>query len=357
MSTSLQIRQKLVDLGKVKARHEGRLSTAQSKQQKKSSEAHSYRERARKATSPSRASTHLRNAESADRAALAEGKKMDTERKAIAKCADKEAALNRDLQAALAREAKEEQRQREQATKEAERQRRRLQSAERSRTDALVAASEERISMAIHRLQPPKVERLRILYLTASAEGDLRVGEEIRRVKEAVRAATLRDQVLIEHMPAATPSDLLDGLTRFQPHVVHFSGHADNAFLEFDSGLAEGGPAQAIAATAFTEAIDAVDYPPKMIVLNACHSHAHVDGLLKVVPLAIGMTDSIGDVDAITFATRFYASIAEGQSVESSCKLAKTQMRFNGLPDADLPRLSWASDVDPSTTPLIIPPN
>lgn len=356
VASSEQIRKKLADLARDRAKCEGRLATAQSKQQKKLTEVSTYQERARKASSPSRAESYLRSAATANKAALVEGKKVEAERKAIAKCATKEAALTKDLHAALARETKEEQRQRERHNKEEERRRRQQEVAERARTEALVAASEERMSVVISRMQSPKVEPLRILYLTAAAAGDLRVGEEIRRVKAAVRAATLRDLVEIEHMPAATASDLLDGLTRFRPHVVHFSGHAGKHVLEFDSGLAERGPGQIVAATAFAEAIDAVDAPPKVIVLNACHSHAHVDGLLEVVPLAIGMTDEIGDVDAITFATRFYAAITEGQSVEAACKLAKADMRLNGLPDADLPVLSHVPEVDPSATMLIIPP-
>lgn len=356
MVSSGQIQKKLADLARERARYERKLASAQSKQQKKLSEANSYQERARKASSPSRAASYLRYADSASKAALAEGKKIETERRAIAKCSGKEADLTKDLHAAIAREAKEEQRQRERQNKEEERRRQRQETAERARTKALVAASEERMSVAISKLQAPKVEPLRILYLTAAAAGDMRVGEEIRRVKAAVRAATLRDLVEIEHMPSATASDLLDGLTRFRPHVVHFSGHANEDFLEFDSGLAERGPGQIVAAAAFAEAIDAVDARPKVIVLNACHSHAHVDGLLEVVPLAIGMTDAIGDVDAITFATRFYAAITEGQSVEAACKLAKVDMRLNGLPDADLPVLSHVPAVDPSATMLIIPP-
>ncbi|MFF2217427.1 hypothetical protein [Streptomyces antibioticus] len=32
--------------------------------------------------------------------------------------------------------------------------------------------------------------------------------------------------------------------------------------------------------------------------------------LVDTVPFAIGMSDSIGDIDAITYAARFYASVA-----------------------------------------------
>ena len=48
------------------------------------------------------------------------------------------------------------------------------------------------------------MERLRILYVTAAADGDLRVDKEIRGVKKGVKAATLRDLVEIEPLLAAT---------------------------------------------------------------------------------------------------------------------------------------------------------
>ena len=32
----------------------------------------------------------------------------------------------------------------------------------------------------------------------------------------------------VDVRPAATAADLLDGITRFRPHVVHFSGHSND---------------------------------------------------------------------------------------------------------------------------------
>jgi hypothetical protein len=40
--------------------------------------------------------------------------------------------------------------------------------------------------------------------------------------------------------------------------------------------------------------MSAVDAPPTLVVLNACKSEAQLVGLLDAVPLAIGMSDSIG---------------------------------------------------------------
>jgi hypothetical protein len=218
------------------------------------------------------------------------------------------------------------------------------------------AMTPEAMTMAISRPRPPQAEPLRILYLTAASRGDLRVDEEMRRVKAGVQAATHRDLVQIEHKPAATSSDLLDGLTRFRPHVVHFSGHADETVLVFDTGSDKPGPGQRVSTGAFARAISAVDASPTLVVLNACRSEAQLAGLLDAVPLAIGMSDSVGDADAMAFAARFYAAVADGQSVKSAYRVARVAMELSGLLDADLPILANDPAVDPADVMLVIPP-
>lgn len=221
----------------------------------------------------------------------------------------------------------------------------------------MISEAEQRLIEHIGAVRTPKREQLRILYATAAARGDLRVDEEIRRVKAAVRASTHREQVLIEHLPAATAGDLLDGLTSFRPHVVHFSGHANERLLVFDNGSDTSGPGHPVTAKAFKSAVEAPDSPPLLVVLNACESAAQLQSLIGKVPLAIGMSDSIGDLDAMTFSTRFYRSVAEGQSVTAALATARADMEMNGLPDHDLPVLATIDGLDPSTVRLVIAPH
>ncbi|MFB4303289.1 CHAT domain-containing protein [Actinomadura sp. NTSP31] len=203
----------------------------------------------------------------------------------------------------------------------------------------------------------PRPEGLRVLYLTASARGDLRVDEEVGRVQEAVRAAVHRDRVRIEHLPAATLDRFLDGLTRVVPHVVSFSGHGEEGGLEFDTGAVRRGPGHRLPVEVIADALDAVDVRPRLVVLNACKTHAQLERLVRVVPLAVGMRGSVGDPAAIAFASRFYAALADGQSVRAAFKLAKVQLAGQGLPDADLPVLECASGVDPGAAVLVAPPD
>lgn len=163
--------------------------------------------------------------------------------------------------------------------------------------------------------------------------------------------------VRIDHRPASTCSDLLDGLTQFRPHVVHFSGHGNEAILMFDTGSDTRGAGQPVTAEAFARAVSAVDAPPTLVVLNACRSGDQLSRLVGAVPVGIGMSDSIGDADGMAFAARFYATIADGQSVESAYRVAKSQMELSGLADHDLPVLASADGVDPALMVLVMPPD
>ena len=184
----------------------------------------------------------------------------------------------------------------------------------------------------------------------------LRVGREQKRIRSAVESALHRDQIELDVRPAATTADLLDGITKFRPHVVHFSGHSNDDLIVFEDETDEPHEGVIVTARAFARAISATDDPPLLVLLNSCRSAAQIDDLVaQVVPFAIGMADSIEDADAISYAAQFYAAVANGQSINSSHLSGQAALELAGLDSADLPTLAWAPDVDPSTTVLVKP--
>ncbi len=217
----------------------------------------------------------------------------------------------------------------------------------------MVDGAERRLVEQIAALREPQRENLRILYATATPEGELRVSQEIRRIKAAVASSLHRDAVEIETAPDVTVDDLLNYLTTFRPHIVHFSGHANGDVLVFDEGGIEG-VACAISISGFMRAVSSPDKPPALVVLNACESATNLEHLLAGVPLAIGMAAPVGDADAITFATRFYRAVADGQSVQGALAIARAAMELNGMPDHELPTLVAAPGVDPSAVRLVL---
>ncbi|MFE6946036.1 DUF742 domain-containing protein [Streptomyces chartreusis] len=205
-------------------------------------------------------------------------------------------------------------------------------------------------------LRAPKPEKLRVLLLGASSDGDLRVGREQQRIRAAVQSATHNDLVELDVHPAATADMFLDALRRFRPHVVHFSGHSAQDLIAFEQDVDGFHQSVVVSAGAFARAIAAVDDKPLLVLLNPCHSAAQTASLVETVPFTICMSDSIGDLDATTYVARFYAAVTEGQSVQAAHLLSQAAVAMNGLPDHDLPTLACAPDIDPSSAKLVTPP-
>lgn len=201
------------------------------KESSKRAQAARARQAADRLTSEGSVRSKMREAERKEGEAVTAGKEAARWQGRAADYAKAEAAL----QAKLARaervdaEAAEKRRQREQ------RQAEHRAAAETAAFDLRVRHTENAVSDALRQLPAPEPEKLRVLILGASAEGDLRVGREQKRIRAAVESALHRDQIELDTRPAATTSDLLDGLTKFRPHVVHFSGHSnDDLILALD---------------------------------------------------------------------------------------------------------------------------
>jgi hypothetical protein len=248
------------------------------------------------------------------------------------------------------RETTERARQREQLTAD------RRAAAEQKDIQRRLSTTEEQVGMVLRELRSPKPERLRVLMLGASSEGDLRIGREQSRIRAGVERALHRDSVELDVRPAATAADLLDGITRFRPHVVHFSGHSDEDLIVFEEDIDQPHEGAIVTAKAFARAIAATDETPLLVLLNSCHSAAQIDQLIDTVDFAIGMSDEIGDTDAIYYAAQFYAAVANGQSIGSAHASGQAAVELAGLPDHELPTLAHAPDVDPRATFLVKPP-
>ncbi|WP_280300817.1 CHAT domain-containing protein [Nocardia abscessus] len=345
-----QYRSQLTSKRKQRIDAEKKAGEFRTKESKKRAEAAAARLAASKSKSESTVKSKLREAERKDKEAETAGKEAGRWQLRASGYAKSEA----ELQGKLAKAEKSEADAAEVKRKREEQRAQRLAAGQRAELESRVATAESAVEHVLRQLPAPKPEKLRVLILGAAGEGDLRVGREQKRIRAAVESALHRNQIEFDVRPAATPADLLEGITKFRPHVVHFSGHSDDDFLVFEQDTDDPNSGMDVAAGAFARAIQATDNPPLLVLLNSCNSAAQIDNLAaEVVPFAIGMADEIDDGDAINYAAQFYASITNGQSINSSHLSGRSALELAGLSGADLPTLACAPDVDPSVTILV----
>lgn len=323
-----------------------------SKESTKRAEAAKARLAASKTNSETTMKSKLREAERRDKEAEVAGKDATRWQTKVAGYAKEELTLQTRLAKAEKSEADAAERQRKRDQQQADRR----AIAESVALQSRISETESAVDHVLRRLPAPKPEKLRVLILGASSEGDLRVGREQKRIRSAVESALHRDQIDLDVRPAATTSDLLDGIIKFRPHVVHFSGHSNDDLIVFEDEQDEPHEGVIVTARAFSNAIRATDDPPLLVLLNSCNSASQIDDLVEqVVPFAIGMSDSVNDGDAINYAAQFYAAVANGQSINSAHLAGKVRLELDGLDGVELPTLAWAADVDPATTVLVKP--
>jgi len=194
-------------------------------------------------------------------------------------------------------------------------------------------------------VQPPKPETLRLLYMTANPEMDLRTEVEVRDVQQAVKRALHRELIDVQYRPAATPEDLLDGLNDVRPHVVHFSGHAGDAAVPFDNASVDNPQGHEVPFELLARALGATTEPPTLLVLNGCDTLEGAEVLLDATPVVIAMATEISDLAVSAFAARFYAAVASAQPIGPALRQGAVVLDLMGLDEGWKPNLLCRADV------------
>lgn len=159
-------------------------------------------------------------------------------------------------------------------------------------------------------------EEIRVLFLSAnSMEAGLNLAREYRKVSLALQRSNYREQVNIRHWPDAHLQDIPGELRRYKPNIVHFSGHAQNGQLIL---LDQYNTPRTMKGRTIVDLLTRGAKTVKLVVLNACHSHALALALVKEIACVVGTADAISDEGAAQFAESFYETLWNGGSVSDA---------------------------------------
>jgi hypothetical protein len=194
---------------------------------------------------------------------------------------------------------------------------------------------------------------VRILFLAANPVDTerLRLDEEVRTIDERLRAAQFRDRFELIQAWAVRHTDLSGYLLRYQPHIVHFSGHGSHEgqiILEDRVGNARPVAPQAIGSL-FRALKDNV----RCVVLNACFSAVQAEAIVREIDCVVGMSPAIGDEAAIQFAGGFYQALGYGRSVQTAFDLGCSEIDLAGPGEEATPQILVKPGVEAASLTLV----
>ncbi len=167
---------------------------------------------------------------------------------------------------------------------------------------------------------------MRILFISANPkwEDRLELGDELRTLLSSLKGRDV-DLMLL---PAAQPEDLKIALGSADVDIVHFSGHAEEEgiLLRDADGFAHRVPG--------SELLNLLqDKGVKLAVLNACSTEATAGQIEEAVGAVVGTTNPLDDRAAKILTKVLYASLGNGQSVNSAFDDAIESIQHAKLPN------------------------
>lgn len=180
---------------------------------------------------------------------------------------------------------------------------------------------------------------IKILFLAAdpSDAARLRLGQELRDIREQLRQSRHRDRFAVDSRESLRPRDLSQAIFDVEPRVVHFSGHGlENGELCFENGV---GRMQSISPEALAKLFALVADQVECVLLNACYSEIQAKAIVQHIPFVIGMNRAIGDKAAIAFSVGFYKALGANRSIEQAYKFGCVEIDMEGLSESLTPVL------------------
>lgn len=183
------------------------------------------------------------------------------------------------------------------------------------------------------------MKKILILLSNPKDQRQLRLGEEIRDIKAALKQSKNREQFEIISESAVRVKELRRALLEHEPAIVHFSGHGSGS-----NGLAlenDYGKTQLVSSEALAQLFKEFQIEVQCVILNACYSEEQAQAIHQYIDCVVGMKKAIGDVAAINFSIAFYEALGAGKPYEKCFYFARSSINLEGIPESETPQIRY----------------
>jgi NB-ARC domain len=184
-----------------------------------------------------------------------------------------------------------------------------------------------------------KMDKIRILFVSANPleKGAIRLDAEVRIIFERISESPGRHYFELIRQPALSLTDLHRVLMRFNPQIVHFSGHgslSQEIVMEDDVGDGNTLTRQALERT-FSLFRNNV----KVVFLDGCFTQGQAEAINSVIDYTLGTDKRLPTPASTAFAAAFYQALSFGRSVKSAFESARAELSFTRIPKSMTPKL------------------
>lgn len=168
---------------------------------------------------------------------------------------------------------------------------------------------------------PDGITTIKVLVVFSNPSGteQLKLGNEDKVIKEAIRRSNNKNNIEIDTCHSATVHDLRRALLDKEYKIVHISGHGSGSGLLFED---DSGEANLVPQHALADLFGMHRYPQKgkleCVLLNACYSMDQGEQIALGIPYTIAMEGAISDSASIEFSRGFYDAIGANKDIQSA---------------------------------------
>lgn len=182
------------------------------------------------------------------------------------------------------------------------------------------------------------MKRIQILIFAVNPQDTdrLRLDQEIRDIEDGIDRSKYNEQFLVKTKLAVRIRDLRRDIMKYEPDIVHFSGHGSREGLVLEDNS---GNSVLVSADALSDLFKEFKHHVECVVLNACYSESQAEAIHQHIDYVVGMNSSVSDKAAIEFSVGFYDALGAMKSYKKAFDFGRNAVQSISESDSLIPVL------------------